>query len=191
MPKSPILKVTTGLAVLAAFAAAPVTAQAADTDAVGTLSAGSLTNTAPPITPFGATLTGVTQNVTTAVGAWSVNDATGSSDGYSVTVSATAPTVDGSAADAGTGASLTLTPTTATAAAGNPAPAGPVAEGPQLLSTTAATIENAAEGAGQGRWNFAADSGATKNLSVVIPGDANAGTYSSTLSYTTAPPVVA
>lgn len=165
-------------------------AQAADTDATGTLSAGSLSNTAPAITAFSATLTGVTQTVPTAVGAWSVTDATGSNSGYSVTVAASAPTVGGTTAGAGTGGSLTLTPTTATAASGNPAIIGPVARSAQLLSTTAATIENAIVGTGQGKWEFAADSGATKNLSVVIPGNASSGAYSSTLTYTTAPPVI-
>lgn len=190
MPKfrsSRIPRVAAGLAVLATIAAVPVAAQAADTDATGTLTGGGLSNTAPAITPFAATLTGVTQTVTTAVGAWSVTDARGNNGGYTVTVSATAPTVDGATAGAGTGSSLTLTPTTATAAAGNPATTGPVARPAQLLSTTAATIEAAAVGTGQGQWNFAADAGATKNLSVVIPGNASAGAYSSTLTYTSAP----
>jgi hypothetical protein len=176
---------------LCILAAAPSVADAqVDSDATGTLSAGSLTNTAPAFTPFSITLSGVTQTVTTAVGSWSVNDATGSNAGYTVTVAASAPTVDGVAEDAGTGGSLTLTPRSATAAAGNPAGTGPVASSAQLLSTTAATIQTAAADTGQGRWNFAADSGPTKSLSVVIPGDASAGAYSSTLTYTAAPPVV-
>jgi hypothetical protein len=93
-------------------------------------------------------------------------------------------------ATAGTGASLTLTPTVATAATGNPATTGPTASSAQALSTTAATIDNAPAGAGQGGWDFAADNGTTvNNLAVVIPGDASAGAYSSTLTFTTAPPV--
>ena len=187
---SRVARLVAGLAVVSAFAVAPM-AQAADTNATGTLTAGSLSNTAPTITSLGnVALTGVNQTLTTAVGAWSVNDARGSNLGYSITVAATAPTVDGSAGAAGTGGSMTLTPTTATAAAGNPAITGPVAAAAQLLSTTAATIDNAAAGTGQGQWDFAADSGATKNLSMVIPGNASAGAYSSTLTYTTAPAVV-
>ena len=105
------------------------------------------------------------------------------------TVAATAPTVDGQTAGTGTGGSIRLTPATAIAASLNPASTGPVAESLQALSTTAATIENAPAGTGQGEWDFAADSGATKSLAVVIPGDASAGNYSSTLTFTTAPAV--
>ena len=188
MSKFRSARVAVGLAVVSAVAAVPA-AQAADTSATGTLTAGSLSNTAPAITPFSVTLTGVTQMQNTAVGAWSVTDATGSNAGYSITVSATDPTVNGDAALAGTGGSLTLSPTTATAASGNPAATGPVASSPQVLSTTAATIDDAAVTTGQGAWDFAADAGATKSLAVVIPGDASAGDYSSTLTYTTAPPV--
>jgi hypothetical protein len=178
-------RLTAGLAVLSAFAVAPVAAQAADTPVTGTLSAGGLSNTAPVITAFGVSLTGLTQTVSTDVGGWSVTDATGTNAGYSVTVSATNPTVGGSTAGAGTGGSLTLTPTTATAAAGNPASDAPVAGSAQLLSTTAATIENAAAGTGQGEWDFASSA---NTLAVVVPGNASAGSYSSTLTYTTAPP---
>jgi hypothetical protein len=148
------------------------------------------TNIAPAITAFNLTLNGSTRTVTTKVGAWSVTDATGSNAGYSVTVADTAPTVTGAVgASAGTGSALTLTPTTATAASGNPAGTGPVAEAAQLLSTTAATIDNAAATTGQGEWDFAADTGAAANLSIVIPADASAGAYSSTLTFTTAAPV--
>jgi Ice-binding-like/WxL domain surface cell wall-binding len=150
--------------------------------------AGSLSNTAPAITPFTAGLTGRNQTVTTAVGAWSVTDARGNNAGYSVTVTASPPTVNGSSAAAGTGGSLTLTPTTATAASGNPPSTAPVPATAQLLGTTAATIENAPAGTGQGEWNFAADAGSVESLAALIPGDARAGSYSSTLTFTTAAP---
>ena len=146
---------------------------------------GPLSNTAPAITPFAVTLTGLTQTVHTAVGAWSVTDPTGSDDGYSVTVAASAPTVGGSVAKAGTGGSLTLTPRSASAGSGD----GPVKTTAQTLSPTAATIQNAPAGTGQGRWEFPADSGSTQSLKVILAGDAGAGAYSSTLTFTTAPPV--
>jgi len=148
----------------------------------------SLSNTAPAITPFDATLTGRTRTVHTAVGAWSVIDPRGSNAGYSVTVAASAPTVGGSTSAAGTGARLTLTPATATPASGNPATTGPVTTSAQLLSTTAATIASAAAGTGQGGWDFPADAGAAASLAIVVPGDASAGAYTSTLTFTTAPP---
>ena len=184
-------RVVIGLAVATSCAAVPMAAQAADTGLSGTLAAGALTNTAPAIAPLGSVaLTGVNQTITTSVGAWNVTDATGSNDGYSVTVAATAPQVDGDTGAAGTGGSLSLTPTTPTAAAGNPAAAGPVASPVQSLSTTASTIANADAGTGQGSWDFAADAGADESLSVVIPGDAAVGAYTSTLTYTTAAAVV-
>ena len=184
-----VSRVAAGMAVLCAFAVAPVAAQAADTTLSGTLTAGSLSDTAPTLGSVDATLTGLTQTLDTTVGSWSVTDATGSNAGYSVTVAASAPTVSGTGHTIGTGSSITLTPSTATAASLNPASTGPVAESAQVLSTTAATIDNAPATNGQGEWDFAADSGSTKSLAVVIPGDASAGAYSSTLTFTTAPPV--
>ena len=66
---------------------------------------------------------------------------------------------------------------------------GPVAAPPQTLTPTAATIENAPAGTGQGEWDFPADSGPAESLVIGIPGNASAGAYSSTLTFTTAPPV--
>jgi hypothetical protein len=197
---SPVSWLAAGVVAVWGCALAPMAAQAADTPLTGTLSAGLLSNTAPAITPFTATLSGVNQTKLTAVGSWSVTDATGSNAGYSVTVAASAPVVtvpDGPDAGTepdvvyqGTGGTLTLTPKTTTAAAGNPAGTGPVAQAAQLLGTTGATIQAAPAGTGQGQWNSAPDNGTTENsLAVVIPGDASAGDYSSTLTYTTAPPV--
>jgi hypothetical protein len=147
-----------------------------------------LTNTAPTIAPFSAKLTGVDQMVSTTVGAWSVTDSTDTNAGYSVTAAASAPTVNGSTSAAGTGGSITLTPATATAASGNTATTGPVAAPPQTLTSTPVTIENAPAGTGQGEWDFPADSGTTESLAITIPGDASAGAYNSTLTFTTAPP---
>ena len=59
--------------------------------------AGELSNTAPTIAPFTTQLTGLTQIIRTAVGAWSVSDARGSGAGYRVTVAASLPTVTGGA----------------------------------------------------------------------------------------------
>jgi hypothetical protein len=189
-------RVIAGLFVASAFAAAPVAAQAATTQAQGLLTGGTLTNTAPPIASLDTALTGATQTVNAAVGAWNVTDGTGSNAGYTVTVASSDPT-DNSAPDGsgtvlnpGSGGSMTLTPTPATATAGNPAPSGPV-DGPGaisdlapiLVSSGAATVANAAVSTGQGSWDFAADG----NLAVVIPGDASAGYYTSTLTYTSAP----
>jgi hypothetical protein len=193
-----VSRVIAGLFVASAFAAAPVVAQAdsASTQAQGLLTGGTLTNTAPTIASLDAQLTGATQTVNAAVGGWNVTDATGSNAGYTVTVASSAPTdnslADGSGAvlSAGTGGSMTLTPTAATAHIGNPAPTGPVDGAgtitsltPVLVSSGAATVANAAVSTGQGSWDFAT----AGNLAVVIPGDASAGYYTSTLTYTSAP----
>jgi hypothetical protein len=184
---SRVARIVAGLAVVSAFAVAPMAAQAATdtTDATGTLGAGALSITAPDITGFGTkALTGVNQEFTTDVGGWSVTDATGGNDGYTITAEADAPTVVGGTA--GTGGTLTLGVPAgqASADAGNPAADGPLhAVTAQLLTSGAATIDTAITNTGQGKWDFA---GAADGLSVVIPGDASAGAYSSTLTYTIA-----
>jgi hypothetical protein len=178
------------LGVAAAFAAAPIVAQAATTQATGTLTGGSVSNTAPAISPFTAVLTGVDQTVDTAVGAWDVNDATGASPGYTVTVTAGTPSVNGTSLAAGLGSTwLTLTPTQAAADPTNPAPpsTAPVPAGPQALGATAATIDSAAVNTGSGEWDFPADTGAAASLAVVIPGNAKVGSYNDTLTFTSAP----
>jgi len=183
---SRVARIVAGLAVVSAFAVAPMAAQAADTDVTGTLGAGTLTFVTPTIGSVSTTLTGANQTLTPAVGAWSITDASGSDDGYSITVAASVPTVGGVTADAGTGGTLTLTAPTATPRAGNPllAADGPLPQGTtHVLSTTAVPIENAAAGKGQGSWDFTAGT-----MSVVIPGDANAGVYLSTMTYTQSTP---
>ena len=165
---------------LSTLAAAPVAAQAADTNATGTLSGGGLSNTAPVITPFTATLSGVAQNINPAVGTWSVTDARGTNAGYNITASATAPTVGGTVGGAGTGATISLTSPTATAAAGNAAATGPVSTGSQRVTAGAVSIDTAALDTGQGQWNFAAGGAMT----IVIPGNAGADAYNTTLTYT-------
>jgi hypothetical protein len=176
--------------VICAFAAAPGMAQAATTAATGTLTAGGLSVTAPSITPFTATLTGVTQTVNTQVGAWSLTDAVGDGAAYNVTVSAGAPSIGGTSIAGSLGGTwLVLTPTTATADVSNPAPASthPVAiAGSLAVGATAVTIENAAVNTGAGKWDFAADTGGVQNLAVTIPGNAVHGAYSDTLTYTIA-----
>lgn len=196
MSKSFILRVAragAGIAVLAAFAIVPVAAQAATTTATGTLTAGSLSVTAPAITAFNAPLTGNTQTIMAAVGPWSLNDSTGNAAAYHVTVSAGVPAINTTAftvaelASMG-GTFLTLTPGTATPDASNPAPATthPVAiVGPLALNGTAVTIEGAAAATGAGQWDFAADT-TTPSLGVIVPGDAAAGSYSDVLTYTIA-----
>ena len=178
------------LGTVCALAGAPGVAQADTTAATGTLTAGGLSVTAPPITPFTATLTGVDQTVSTSVGAWSLTDAVGDGAAYNVSVSAGPPSIGGTSIAGSLGSTwLALTPTTSTNDASNPAPVSthPVAiAGPLAVGATAVTIENAAVNTGAGKWDFAADTGAVQNLSVTIPGNAVPGAYSDTLTYTIA-----
>jgi hypothetical protein len=178
------------LGAAATLAVAPIAAQAATTQATGTLTGGSVSNSAPAISPFTAVLNGVNQTVHTAVGPWEVNDATGASPGYTVTVTAGTPSVNGTSLAASLGSTwLTLTPNQAVADPSNPAApsTAPVPAGPQALGATAATIDSAAVNTGSGEWDFPADTGAAASLAVVIPGDAKIGTYSDTLTFTSAP----
>jgi hypothetical protein len=196
-------RILAGLVVASAFAVAPMAARSAPGDLDGTLTAGSLTVSTPTLGNVNTTLNGANQTIDTTVGAWDVVDATGSNDGYVVTVAASTPSDTGGYA--GTGGSITYTPQAITEGSGNPATHGPVDGAgvtsdvtPLELPTGGITVANAASaantsnsggpnvvgGAGQGEWDFTADSGATKSLAVVIPGDASAGTYSSTLTFT-------
>jgi hypothetical protein len=185
---SKLVRIAAGVVVVSAIAAAPASAQ--DTTAEGAISAGTLVFSPPAITDFAVTLSGLTQTVATPVAAYTVADATGSNDGYNVTVEASDPTVGAVEADAGTGASLTLAPGTASANAGNPrsnADAPVVVAGPLLLSETPQSVMNADAATGQGVWDV---TGSATGLSVVIPGDASAGAFLSTLTYTTGAPVI-
>ncbi len=196
-----IMRAAIGLAAMSAFALAPMAAQAASADLAGTLTGGPLTNSAPALTAFSVDLTGVAQDVYTEVGAMNVTDATGSNAGYTIAVTASAPQVNGDPALAGTNGSITLTPQTATATTGNLNTRGPVATTgtPPALDPSplnAYVIDTAALGTGQGSWDTTADTGsmgvgsthvANNSLHVVIPADASAGTYASTLTFTSAP----
>jgi hypothetical protein len=197
-------RILAGFAVMSAFAIAPMAAQAADTPVTGDLDAGVLANTAPTITPFAATLTGIAQTRNTEVGSWTVTDASATNAGYAVTVAASAPVVtvpdDGDTTDpdtdpdvvsSGTGGAIELLPSAAQAVGGN-ANTAPDAKTVQVLTTTPATINNAIVGTGQGPWSFTADTddptGAAGSLHVLIPRNIHFGDYSRTLTFTTAAP---
>jgi hypothetical protein len=159
---------------------------AADQDSTGvtgTLSAGSLITTAPSVSSFTDTLTGRAHTVTTDVGTWVVNDATGSGAGYNVTVEASTPKVDG--VDL-TGASVSLAAADApTSPDGLGASEGPTnASGPFVLTSGPQTVTSAAAGKGMGEWRFAQGAG---DLSLLMPADTPAGAFSTTLLFTTTP----
>jgi hypothetical protein len=191
------------LAAVSAFAIAPMAAQAdgmsIGSDATGTLNGGSLTNTAPTFGAFTVGLTGVAQDVYAPVRAWNVIDATGSNLGWNVTVTATAPVVNISGTNTainggyGHGGSMTLNAIPLTATGGNQATAPSAASGAGVLDPLIAyKIDAAAAGNGQGSWHSTADTGpagpssSNNSLDVVIPGDASAGDFLSTVTFTSA-----
>jgi hypothetical protein len=141
LPRPVVLRraaVMLAAAAAAAIAVAPIAAQAVTTQATGTLTGGSVSNTAPAISPSTVVLTGVNQTVDTGVGAWDINDATGASPGYTVNVTAGTPSVNGTSLAASLVSTwLTLTPTQAAADPSNPAPpsTAPVPAGPQALGS--------------------------------------------------------
>lgn len=194
MPKfttARLKRATIGVAVMSAFAVAPVAAQAQDTGSAdtplnGTLSAGSLTFDAPVITPFTAPTSGVLQTVETDVAGWPLADLRGTNAGYVVQVTASDSTVNGNP-DAGSLLALNLAPVEPDPVGANantaPTPSAPV----DLDPTEEQTILSAAIGEGQGTWTVPA---AADSLDVTIPATALAGAYASTLTYTTAPPAV-
>jgi hypothetical protein len=184
-----------GLALVSALAAAPA-AQAAvvggTADATGTLTGSDITTVAPSIDAFSAALTGVTHPEYANVNSWSVTDARGTNEGYNVTVSADAPTVDvdnagagaPSTAAAGTNPTVSLT-TSGDGTNTDGLTAGPTSPtGYQLLGTTAASVARAASDNGMGLWTFDGTT-ATNELKLMIPGDARAGTFATKLTFTT------
>jgi hypothetical protein len=199
-----------GLAAVSAFALAPMAAQAATSGSspvTGDLTSGGVSIVAPTFGGFDTTLTGLTQTAYTTVGGWSVTDATGAAPGYSINVTATLPT--DVALDTLPAGSIKLTPTAAGANALNPSTLAPYtgagttinAGAQSALPTTGAagvTIDNAPAGRGPGEWDFAADLGTPgtdatplydptgNSLAVVIPGNTKAGTYTSSVTFTTA-----
>jgi putative surface cell wall-binding protein len=174
--------------VLVALAAAPV-AQAATDDTSITLAAGELTYT----TPFTAgdfpstTLTGLAQTKRASVNAWTVTDARGSLlNGWNVTVAASQFTAGGGKT-LPTGSMTLATPPAPTTTFGNlslppvPVPlAAPIDGGSTQKMATAAVAQ------GLGQWTFTSVNAGGGDLALTVPPDAQAGTYTSTITTTLA-----
>jgi hypothetical protein len=178
-----VSRVAAGLAVLSAFAVAPMGAQAASDDAtVIVTGAGAVAlSTAPTFGDFpGATLNGSNQDVTTSVSAWKVTDATGAAPGWSVNVSADVPHNGGSTISM-TGAALALTAPTATTEGTNASTAPLVAGEPNIIGGGGVNAANAAAGTGAGVWNLAQG---VDHLTLTIPADSKAASYTTTITTT-------
>jgi hypothetical protein len=179
-----------GLTAVAAFVAValPGAAYAADTDGTADITAGSLTIAAPTTVHFAATLNGLDQTVN-ATQAIDVLDNRGSGAGWNVTLSATTFTDD--ATPAHTLATDSISDGT-TGVSGGPTSecdsgvtcttASNTVEYPVAITTaetdpTAVNILSADADTGLGGQTW------THTMHLKVPGNAVAGTYSSTWTY--------
>lgn len=168
---------------VAVFLVAPAAhALAAPASVVVSPGAG-LTVALPAIGDFGVvTLDGATRSAGARFGPFTVTDARGSGDGWTVTAQGTPFRAWDGAGYVPSGASLppgSLTlPGLAVASDGTASPAPEVAAGPYTLDGTAAIVARAHPGTGMGRFIFTPTAG----LHVTVPSGAYAGRYRSTVS---------
>ncbi len=161
-------------------------AQAATDDTGVVVTGGSATMTAPAYSDFpGVTLNGAAQSAGTAVSDWSVNDARGTGAGWEVTVAASALTTGGVTPVTMTGATLTLAPSTASPTDVSNASTAPVVAGGDVLAGTV-KVADADAGTGLGDWALAQGA---DDLSLGVPANARAGSYTSTITTTLTPGV--
>jgi hypothetical protein len=176
-------RVAAGLAVLFVFAVVPTAAQAVTDDAtVVVTGAGAVAlSIAPTFGNFpGATLNGSNQDVTAAVTAWQVTDATGAAPGWSVNHVADLPHNGGSTIVM-TGAALALTAPVAATEGTNASTAPVVAADTNIIGGGGVNAANAAAGTGAGVWDL---SQGVDHLKLTIPADAKAASYTTTITTT-------
>jgi hypothetical protein len=138
-----------------------------------TLTAGSLSITAPPANfSYSGTLTGDVLNLTSSF-AVSVNDATGSKAGWNL--QAAIGVLTDAANDTIPAANHTITGVTVSGVTGT-APTNGIANG--AIPTSAAKIYNAAANTGKGKSTM------TFNTQLAVPADAAAGSYTATMTVT-------
>ena len=187
---SRVARIVAGLAVVTAFAVAPMAAQAADTDATGTTGrAGELDEHRPDdrIAEHDADRRLADRRRRMSAPGASRTPGAPTSATTSPSPPPHRPSVSVAAAPV-RAASLTLTKSTQPPCAGNSAPQGPTpsAGATMVLGASAASIAGAASDRRAGRVGVRGGCQPTAS-SVVIPGDAKAGAYSSTLTYTASP----
>lgn len=148
------------------------------------VSAGSgVTVDVPAVGDFGVvTLDGAARSAEARFGPFTVTDARGSGQGWTVTLQGTAFRAwDGTGYVPG-GAFLPsgslILPGLAVTPDGTDSPAPGVAAGPYPLDGAAVTVAQASPGTGMGRYTFTPTAG----LTVIVPASASAGRYRSTVS---------
>jgi WxL domain surface cell wall-binding len=160
--------------VAAAVMAAP--ASAATSTVTGTISAGTLSIVPSASAAFGLTLDGTNQTASYSVPT-TVTDATGSDSGWNLTITSTQFTA-GSYALPANASSLTSVGNTCLSTC-NPVTNSigyPLAVPAAATAPTAVKFFSAAAGTGAGKWTT------TPTISVAVPGNTHAGSYTSTLT---------
>lgn len=181
MPAKTRLAKAGGVAALALLlAAVPTAAFANDTVGTATLTGGALSLVTPDAVAFSATLTGSDQSVPASQDI-DVVDGTGSASGWNVTLTSTTFSSGSNelAADAATdqGASGSCDAGVTCTLADNSATSYPVAVPAADVAPTAVRIQSAASGTGMGGQTW------THNMALDVAGNAVAGTYTSTWTY--------
>ena len=173
-------KLATGMATMAALAALPASAFGAQATVTGNVQGGSLSLTTTAAPSFSATLDGTDQNKAYTLPS-TVSDARGNGAGWNLTITSTQFSTGSGGSTLATNAS-TITGVANSCASGstctNPtnAVAYPVGVPAGATAPTAVKYFNAATGTGRG--TFAN----TPSMNVFLPANADAGSYSSTLT---------
>lgn len=183
------------LASVAAALVAPAGALADATSSAtqspqATVDPGSLDfTTAPTVTDFGPiTLDGQAQSANAQVNDWGVDDSEGTGASWQVTAVATQFATSDSSETLPMSALTMVPPATVTAGSGQSADESPTPETPaeplDNPGQTPQVIASATAGDGMGDWSFHQANANGGDLALGIPADANAGTYTSTITFT-------
>lgn len=180
-----VVRTTAAITALVAFAP---NAALADTDTTSVVVEGAAVPvlTAPSFGNFpDVTLNGARQSVDASVANWSVTDARGTGGGWDVRVAATVPsTADETPKTLGT-ATMSIDASTASAADVQNGSGAPAAGSGNIIGS-GVVVADADAGEGMGVWNFAQGA---DDLTLDVPSDAEAGTYTSTITTTLTPGV--
>jgi hypothetical protein len=169
------------LAIAVAAVAAPAAQAATDTTSVTVAGANAPTLSAAAFGDFGTVnLDGTRQSANASVSNWSVTDATGTGRGWTVQTSATTPENADASHTLATAVLSVSAPTVAAADAQNGS-AAPAVTGGNVIDSGGVTAADAGTGAGMGEWDFTQGS---NDLALIVPSDAYADTYTSTITTT-------
>lgn len=170
---------TIGLLVGVFFAATAILGGTALAASTVVLSGGTLTLTTPAVGNFtGVTLNGSAQSTTASMGTFTVTDARGTGVGWNVTVQATQFTMAGHTLPMN---SISMPAPTVAKIDNTSGDTPSITTGPYLIDNASAVkiTSAAADGTGMGSYTFNA---IPSTLTLSIPANAYAGTYTSTVT---------